>query len=383
MIKGGNRHLAKRLVLACEVPLATVSGLTNVIRRLLCEAGERGYVASVIAPAGKRSTPTDIQARSESITLLPSYPLPQYPSLRLAPVRTTTMQHMISALEPDVVHAVDPYLLGRAALTACQRAQVPAVASYHTHIPAYLGYYRLSLLDRLLWRWIRFNYRCAAEVLVPTQAIGQQLEKYGIGPVATWSRGVDTELFCPSRRNSALRAELLAGRKHLAVCVGRLAPEKNIPFLIDALRPLNDVRLVFVGGGPSRARLETRYADHGVRFVGTKARSDVACYFACADLFVFSSRTETFGQVLNEALASGLPVVAVETAVTREVLTHKAPGHLVAEDPTSFRGAVESILQNHTWPSRQARSLAMKRSWTAAMDALFASYDRVIGHRPR
>ena len=376
-----------RVIIACEVPLATVSGLTVVVRKLVQYLGDFGSELHVVAPEGQRPTPVEIEARSTSIVSLPSVPLPQYPSLRLALTRTRRLQRIIDDVHPDIVHVMDPYVLGQGVLRACRDSKVPAVASYHTHLPAYLEHYGSPLLQRvlppleqLLWKWIRFNYRDAHEVICPTHAISDELSRHGVGPVSTWSRGVDTNQFSPARRDPALRSALLEGRRFLAVCVGRLAREKNIPFVVDALGAMEDVRLVFVGDGPARDRLDSDYASRGVRFVGSKGRADVARYLASADVFVFGSTTETYGQVLNEAMASGLPVVAVDSAVTREVMSDRPPGHIVPEDRRLFRAAVEEAVDLQRWPNTRARSLALERSWPAAMRSLMATYERAM-HR--
>jgi phosphatidylinositol alpha 1,6-mannosyltransferase len=276
---------------------------------------------------------------------------------------------------------VDPFWFGAAAGACATRAGIPVVASFHTHVPAYAKYYGHTALTRWAWRLCRRAHRHASLTLVPTAAIGQELTEHGIAPVAPWPRGVDLELFHPARRSRSLRTRLLGGRRHLVLYVGRLAREKRIEFLIEALLPCRDHRLVVVGDGPLERPLRRRYAPQGVVFTGRLEGEDLARHYASADLFVFASQSETYGQVLTEALASGVPVAVARNPVLSEVLGRAGePGAFDANDPEQLRATVRRLLEDDAERVRSGLAgaeLIRGRSWEAAIDLLFGHYQRI------
>jgi phosphatidylinositol alpha 1,6-mannosyltransferase len=200
-------------------------------------------------------------------------------------------------------------------------------------------------------------------------------------PVVVWPRGVDLGLFHPGRRSLSLRARLLGERRHLVLHVGRLAKEKRVEFLIEALLPCRDVRLVLVGDGPLERPLRQRYGPQGVVFTGRLSGENLARHYASSDLFVFASQTETYGQVLTEALASGLPVAAVRNPILNEVLGEAGePGAFYAGDADHLRATVHRILADDTERLQlglAGRELIRGRTWGAAIDLLFELYQRV------
>jgi glycosyltransferase involved in cell wall biosynthesis len=287
-----------------------------------------------------------------------------------------------------VIHVATPGPVGLCGLVAAKLLGIPLVGSYHTE----LGPYALHLTKDLLVAeatdaYVHWFYRQCSIVLAPTQAIANTLADRGFGrSVLVWGRGVDTDLFTPSRRDEALRARLLDGGDTLLLSVGRVSEEKRIEVLLqafDRLRgELNGVRLVVVGDGPARLRLEQGAPD-GVTFLGELRGVELAAVFASADLFCFPSTTDTFGQVLLEAAASGLAVVAAAAGGAPELVRHGETGQLVPpDDPAALAIAVAELLAQPELRRRlgaAAAAAARKRTWNRSLAELRHAYAHAAG----
>jgi glycosyltransferase involved in cell wall biosynthesis len=278
---------------------------------------------------------------------------------------------------PDIVHVVNPVLLGIAAVISATRAGFPLVASYHTNVARYAAFYRLGWLSPVIWWLLRRLHGRAAVNLATSAATCDELRAQGIDRVRLWPRGVDIDLFTP---DPAGRRET---ERPVALYVGRLAAEKGLDLLASLAVPDAGVQLVLVGDGPARAELTARFPT--VTFAGLLHGAELAAAYRAADVFVFPSTTETLGLVMVEALASGLPVLAVDSPASRELLGACSAVRLFTEDradrlPTSVR---ETCRDNATGClTTAARREAEKWGWPAATEVLVSCYREVIaGHR--
>jgi phosphatidylinositol alpha 1,6-mannosyltransferase len=369
-----------RVLVVSEVALGNTNGVTTTLRHLVLQGRTRADRLLIAAPRG-RSPAAHFGKAGAEVRLLPSVGLPWYPEVHLALPWRRTVRRLIRDAEPDLVHLVDPFWFGAAAGAHAAREGIPVIASFHTHLPAYTRWYGHHVLTEWAWRLCRRAYHHASLILVPTEAIGRELTERGITPVTVWPRGVDCNLFHPGGRSHALRAQLLGERRHLVLYVGRLAREKRVEFLIEALLPCRDVRLVLVGDGPLERPLRRRYEPQGVVFTGKLSGEKLVRHYASSDLFVFASETETYGQVLTEALASGLPVVASRNPVVSEVLGRAGePGAFDAGDADQLRATVHQLLADDTQRFQlglAGRDLVEGRTWDATIDLLFELYQRV------
>ena len=265
-------------------------------------------------------------------------------------------------------------------------AGTPLVATFHTHFVSYFRYYGFGLLERLGWRLLERFYRPCALVFTPSQAIADELEGHGIGPVRIWSRGVETDRFSPACRDAGLRSAAGADEEApLVLMVSRLVKEKDLldlPPMSRALRDRGiDHRLVLVGDGPLRDELVAALPD--AHFVGYQEGESLSRWYASADVFVFPSTTETFGNVVQESLASGVPAVVVDRGGPRTVLEPGVSG-LVARsnDPGDLADKVGRLLRDRELRgrmSRAAREQMLGRSWPRVNDALLDGYCDVTG----
>jgi glycosyltransferase involved in cell wall biosynthesis len=319
-----------------------------------------------------------------------SLPLPSYESLDLRFPLPTDVLACIEEHRPDVVHVATPGPVGFCGLVVARLLGVPVVGSYHTE----LGPYALHLTRDLLVAeavdvYVDWFYGRCATVLAPTSGVADALVQRGLPDVGVWGRGVDTDLFSPSRRDEELRSRLLDDGSVLVLSVGRLSHEKRIGVLLDAFarvsRARPDARLVVVGDGPARREFQ-RTAPAGTVFVGEARGADLAALYASADVFCFPSTTDTFGQVLLEAGASGLPVVAAAAGGALELVSHEGNGLLVA--PESSGALAAALLELVETPARRAAygaaglAAARARTWDSAIAQLDDVYRRVLGLTP-
>lgn len=293
----------------------------------------------------------------------------------------------VAEFEPDLVHVVNPFLVGAPAAFAARRRGIPLVASYHTELARYAGYYHLGWAKPLVWTILRQLHNRADLNLATSAAACEDITRHGIERVQLWRRGVDVDLFHPRRRSEATRRELTGGEpwRTIALYVGRIAEEKSLDLLQPLLESNADLQLVLVGEGPDRHRLARRLGDERTTFTGMLHGEELADVYAAADLFVFPSTTETLGLVLLEAMASGLPILAADSLPTRELLGESGAGRIFStRSSEELPALVEAIVANGDWEflSRAARSEAERWDWKTATAELSSRYERLVAARP-
>jgi glycosyltransferase involved in cell wall biosynthesis len=286
------------------------------------------------------------------------------------------------------VHIATEGPLGRSALLAARALGLPVCSEFRTNFHAYSAHYGLGFLNKLILGYLRRFHNATQATMVPTQALHDELQRAGFRDLLTVARGVDTRRFDPAHRSEALRAQWGVAPDDLVVtCVGRLAPEKNLSTLLDAFDAIHRAqpraRLVLVGDGPMRKELEARRPD--AIFAGQRMGEDLAAHYASADLFLFPSITETFGNVTTEAMASGLAVVAYDYAAARRVIVQGENGALVPYDEraafvaTAVRTAAD--LANCRVLGARARTSVMALDWDGIVAQVEGVMTSVIARR--
>ena len=361
-----------------------VNGVAHTVQRvaeLLASYGHHPLVIAPQPPARKRQ-----QAKEESypfpVVRVPAVPLPGYPGFRLGlpgpRIRAALIRH-----QPDIVHLASPVFLGAHGAAVARRLGLPAVAVYQTDLPSYARAYHLGRAGQAFaWRWLRGIHNGAARTLAPSTVTATGLLGQGIDNVWLWGRGVDTRRFDPAKRSAELRARLAPDGELIAGYVGRLATEKRVE-LLAGITALNGVRLVIVGAGPAEAMLRQHIPD--AVFLGERRGEDLAAVYASLDVFVHSGPYETFGQTLQEAAASGLPVVAPAAGGPLDLVADGVTGYLVPpSDPDAFTTAVARLAAD---PAARAafgaagRRKVLGRSWPALTEELLGHYSQVLGTR--
>jgi phosphatidylinositol alpha 1,6-mannosyltransferase len=284
---------------------------------------------------------------------------------------------------PDIVHLASPLMLGASGVAAARRLGVPSVAVFQTDLVGFARRYGLRGADALVWSWLRHIYERADRTLAPSRPTLDELRRRGFTRLALWARGVDEQRFHPRHRSAELRERLAPGGEVLVGYVGRLAAEKR-PWMLSHLADLPGVRLVVVGDGPARRRLERLLP--GAVFTGFRTGRELAKLTASLDVFVHTGADETFGQAVQEALAAGVPVVAPASGGPLDLVR---PGHngllYPPDDPAAMRAAVAALASDAALRTRmgaQARLSVHGRGWVGVCDELIGHYQAVLAMTP-
>ncbi|MFF8995379.1 glycosyltransferase family 4 protein [Streptomyces sp. NPDC014983] len=368
-----------RVVIVTESFPPDVNGVAHTALQTARHLVDRGHHPLVVAPAPAPGTGPDTDAPCP-VVRTPSLPLPGYPQVRVA-LPSRRLAAALVSHRPDVVHLASPFVLGVRAMAAAARLGLPAVAVYQTDLAGYARTY-MGAGEAAAWRRIRSVHAAADRTLAPSSAALGDLEAHGVPRVQLWPRGVDTVRFRPDRRDEELRRELAPNGELIVGYVGRLAPEKHVE-LLAGVSGTAGVKLVVVGDGPSHAHLTE--ALPGAAFLGRRTGDDLARIFASLDLFVHTGPFETFCQTVQEAMASGVPVVAPAAGGPLDLVDHGRTGLLVPpHDADAVRDAVRDLAGD---PARRtafgaaARSLVEGRTWAAVGDRLIEHYEDVLAGR--
>ncbi len=378
-------------MITTESFLPTLNGVTTSVCRVAESLRDQGHECLIVAPG-----PAPPRYAGARVHPLPRVRVREFP----VGVPTTAIAREIHDFRPDVVHAASPFVVSAHALGAAHARRVPSVAIYQTDMPGYLAQQTGVLgerTSRVAWRWVRRMHSRASLTLAPSQPTVEDLRAHGIPRVDLWRRGVDTALFRPSLRDDprtlALRQTIAPHGEVLLGYVGRLAPEKEVERLA-ALAHLPGTRLVLVGDGPSRSdvgeALTRAVAASPTRpnlppvFLGYRTGEDLAVAYAALDVFVHTGTRETFGQTLQEAAATGLPVVAPAAGGPLDLVRDGLTGHLFEpDDPADLTRLVAPLVRDPAARHRLGRAGLAEvadRSWPRLTEELVGHYERAI-HR--
>ncbi|WP_461036036.1 glycosyltransferase family 4 protein [Streptomyces mayteni] len=373
-----------RVLIVSESYPPDVNGVAHTALQVARHLAERGHHPLVVAPAPAPGTlpqltqggaPNDHDGPAP-VVHVPSLPLPGYPQVRVA-LPSRRLAAAVASHRPDVVHLASPFVLGARGMAVAARAGVPAVAVYQTDLAGYARTY-LGAGELAAWRRIRAVHSAADLTLAPSSDSIRALEAHGVPRVRLWQRGVDTGRFRPELRDEALRRELAPNGELLLGYVGRLAPEKRVDLLAQA-SALPGVKLVVTGDGPSGTAL--RAALPRARFLGRRTGDDLATVYASLDVFAHTGPFETFCQTVQEAQASGVPVVAPAAGGPLDLVDHGRNGLLVPPgDGAALREAVRTLRDDLALRARLAETgLAdvAGRTWEAIGDQLVEHYTHV------
>lgn len=368
------------LVIVTETYPPEVNGVAMTIGHLVEGLRDNGHRICIVRP---RQQGTDSGGRPEDggDLVLPGFPLPGYAGLRFGLPAKRRLCAAWREARPDAVHVVTEGPLGWSAVAAARSLGIPVTSGFHTNFDRYSRHYGIGWLQPILAAYLRSFHRRTRATLVPTASLAARLAGEGLSGVRVVGRGVDVRLFDPSRRSNALRAEWGLESDDLAVLyVGRLAAEKNLGLALSAFAAIQarrpSARFVLVGDGPLRAKLQRQYPAH--HFAGQRLGSDLATHYASGDIFLFPSLTETFGNVTQEAMASGLAVVAFRSAAAAEMIVDGENGLTIAPgDNAAFIQAAEELTQNNH-ALRSLRERARQSVSACGWDAVSLRFEAVL-----
>ncbi len=367
-----------RIALFTETFLPKIDGIVTRLRFTIRELRRGGHDVLLFAPG---DGPTEHEGAR--IVRLRGIPLPLYPELTLGCPRPL-IGRCLRSFKPDLIHCVDPAVLGLAGLYYSRALRLPLVVSYHTRIPQYLRYYGVGALEPLAWWMLKLRHGRSELNLCTSTAIASELESRGIRRVRLWPPAVDAELHHPNFKNSEMRAKLSGGRPEepLLIYVGRASTEKNIEKLRPVLHALPRVRFAIIGDGPHRTQLERCFRGTNTFFAGYLHGRELARAMASADMLVLPSTTETLGLVLLEAMAAGTLVLGANSGGIPSIIEDGVTGILFdPADPPSLLRAVESSLldsERLRCIRRQARDRAERWSWAASTQRLSEYYQEAL-----
>ncbi|MDG4495828.1 glycosyltransferase family 1 protein [Xanthomonas vesicatoria] len=326
-----------RYAIVTETYPPEVNGVALTVHSLETGLRTRGHQVDVVRPRQSSDT-----APSDAL-LVRGASLPRYPGLKFGLPATQRLIRHWRTTQPDAIYVATEGPLGWSAMRAARRLGIPVASGFHTRFDEYLPDYGAAWLQGTALRWMRRFHNQADATLVPTRELQQLLRDDGFERVQLLARAVDSQQFDPGRRDHALRAEWgIEGEGFAAIYVGRIANEKNLPLAVQAFRKLQQIRpkarFVWVGDGPAREKIAHENPDF--TFCGVQRGEALARHFASGDLFLFPSRSETFGNVTLEAMASGVATVAFDYGAAREYLRNDHTGAAVDTDANFIQAAV-------------------------------------------
>ncbi|OBF71861.1 alpha-mannosyltransferase [Mycobacterium sp. 852002-51613_SCH5001154] len=366
-----------RVAIVAESFLPEVNGVSNSVIRVLEHLRRNGHEALVIAPdTPPGAAPADRVYDGIRVHRVPSRMFPKVTTLPLG-VPMPRMVSVLRGFDPHVVHLASPALLGYGGVKAARWLGVPTVAVYQTDVPGFAASYGIPMTTRAAWAWFRHLHSLADRTLAPSSVTMESLVAHRFPRVHQWARGVDVLRFAPSARDEALRQRWSPQAKPIVGFVGRLAPEKHVERLIP-LAARDDVQLVIVGDGVDRSKLQK--AMPTAVFTGALYGDELATAYASMDVFVHPGEHETFCQVVQEALASGLPVIAPDAGGPRDLVTPWRTGLLlgVGEFEARLPAAVTHLIDERHRYALAARRSVLGRSWPVICDELLGHYEAVL-----
>ena len=386
-------HRSLRIALVTETYPPEVNGVARTLAELVAGLRARNHELQLLRPRQSPADQAGADVRFHEV-LMRGLPMPRYPALKIGLPAKNALVRLWTTRRPDLVHIATEGPLGWSALQAAKRLRLPVTSDFRTNFHAYSKHYGAGWLHKPIMLYLRKFHNATHCTMVPTDALRRSLVKYGFRDVFVVARGVDTQLFNPVRRNEALRRAWAVARDQLVVLhVGRLAPEKNLETLAQAFNSLRrqraDAKLVLVGDGPAARTMQTLCPD--AVFAGMRSGEDLAAHYASADLFLFPSLTETFGNVAPEAMASGLPVVAFDYAAAAQLVVSGKSGLLASfGDSARFVALATELAGDAVRRSdmgRHARQAAEQLTWDRILEQIEQRFvdvlDRVGAHTAR
>lgn len=376
-----------RVALVTETYPPEINGVAMTIGQIVAALQKRDHQVQLIRPRQGNEPLPEAGANLEQV-LRPGIPIPNYSGLNIGLPAKRLLSKLWTLRRPDVVHIATEGPLGWSALAAANKLRIPVLAGFHTNFHSYSSHYGFSWLKKPIYAYLRKFHNQARLTLVPTHKLREELSRAGYRNVEILARGVDNQLFTPERRSPELRRAWGVGDDGLAVTyVGRIAPEKNLGLLIRAFEAIERLRpgarLVLVGDGPELAQL--RAAHPRFVFCGPRSGEDLAQHYASSDAFLFPSITETFGNVLLEAMASGLAVLGYDYAAAAEFVRHGENGLKVGfDDEAAFIREAEWLAAHPAVLATlgaQARDTVLSISWEEIFHRLEGFYLRVVSEQ--
>ncbi len=360
-----------------------INGVTNTLDKLAGYLESKEIKHVFFAPDYPGSS---LPMNARNVRRFKSVSFPLYPECRLSIPFYSNICSLADKFNPDVVHLVTPLGIGTAGLRYARERGIPVVASYHTNFNVYLKYYNLEYMENLIWNYFRWFHGFSGMNFCPSTDTLEILRANGVGNLKIWPRGIDTEIFSPCHRNKRLREELGLEERLAFLYVGRLAAEKDLDILVESIKKVicaygGKARFVIAGDGPYASFMKNALPEDTV-FTGYVKGRELSELYASCDVFLFPSSTETFGNVVLEAMASGLPVIAANSGGVKDSVKNGFNGLLCEpRNAESFFAAAGACIENHELldrMSRSAREHTLSKSWDGVFGQLVSDYREAL-----
>ncbi|WP_128896205.1 glycosyltransferase family 4 protein [Longirhabdus pacifica] len=381
-----------RVAIFTDTYLPEVNGVAKTLGRWVDYLKRQQVECKVFAPSPQWGDGNLYHEQQIIVERFHSFPFLLYPECRLGIPNPIQLKKSLKELQPDIIHVATPFNMGLYGQRYAKKHGIPLVASYHTHFDKYLSYYKIPWMEQIFWKYMHWFHQDCEKVYVPSQSTMDHIAPRGFKKMEIWGRGIDTEKFQPEvDRKAVLSKHGLDHHKYTILFVGRIAPEKGIDVLLSSFHSLptrikDHAQLTIVGDGPLYSELKEKYKDHkSITLLGFVKGQPLMDLYAAADVFLFPSATETFGNVVLESMASGTPVIGANAGGVKDNVQHGVTGLLCEPDRSDEFTKALIHLHDHEKHrislSKQARAYSKKQSWDVIFENLHHSYENVISQK--
>ncbi|MFC4321639.1 glycosyltransferase family 4 protein [Litchfieldia salsa] len=371
----------KKIAIFTDTYAPDVNGVARTLKRLTTYLEKQGVEYRVFAPESTSQTIFEHQ-----IHRFISLPFFLYPECRLGLPNLPSIKSELQLFKPDLIHIATPFNIGLTGLHYAKKMNIPVVGSYHTNFDQYLNYYELQFLSKVLWKYMHWFHRPFKRIFVPSKETLTDLKKHGFTNLSIWPRGIDCNLFHPNHSREVFLNKYQIKSTYILTYVGRLSPEKDVTTLIEIAMAIpnylhDQIQWLIVGDGPSKDEM-MKTAPPNMTFTGFLNGEELAEVYACSDLFIFPSPTETFGNVVLESLACGTPVIGANSGGVKSIIQHERNGLLCNPNQVDeFVSAILKLINDGHYRKEMGlagRSYALTQSWDVIFDNLLTEYIEIL-----
>ncbi|WP_088043181.1 glycosyltransferase family 1 protein [Bacillus sp. EAC] len=370
-----------RIAIFTDTYIPQVNGVAKTLNRFTNYLNENGHSFHVFAPDDFGVV------TSESVSRFKAIPFKIYPECKISLPSLTKMKKKLKEFNPDIIHIATPFTIGLCGLHFAKKLKIPLVASYHTNFDHYLEYYNLSFLENFLWKYLDWFHKPTQKIFVPSKDTLNHLNTKGFNNLSIWTHGVDCSIFKPSLSNDELKRKYQITSKYTVCFVGRIAPEKDLDTLCKIIsytkqRFGNNLTWLIVGDGPKKEDMIKKTGTNQIVYTGYLQRNELAEVYSLSDLMVFPSDTETFGNVVLEAMACGTPVIGADAGGVKNIIRDYSTG-ILCEPKNSFTfcQAIEDCLHQTEMLNRmsiKARDYALTQDWNSIFHKLVMEFEQIV-----
>lgn len=370
-----------KIAIFTDTYVPQVNGVAKTLNRFTNYLNENGHSFHVFSPEDCGASST------ENVTRLKSVPFKIYPECKISLPNFSKIKKKLQEFNPDIIHIATPFTIGLCGLQIAKKLNIPLVASYHTNFDHYLQYYKLTYLENFLWKYLDWFHRPTKKIFVPSKDTLHHLNTKGFNNLSVWTHGVDCSLFKPAEDKEEIKQKYNITSKYTICFVGRIAPEKDLDTLTNIMKYSkqrfgNQLNWVIVGDGPKKEEMMKKTGTDQIIYTGYLQKNELAEIYSVSDVMVFPSDTETFGNVVLEAMACGTPVIGANAGGVKNIIRDYSTGILCEPKNTlSFCRAIEECLQQTNMldrMSKKARDYALTQDWNSILNALVMEYEEIV-----